>query len=665
MFLSPLFRKAVLCCLPVSLLGSLALADGPLFVTNGGEYSLSGPLAGDQANASLAISATGGFLVFEDNGGDGSGLGIGAIALDSNYNPVGARFRVNQNRSGDQEHPQAALLANGGMAIVWQSRPKTSARHMFARFLSSSNTWLTGDIMVNTSTKDSQINPVIAALPNGNVVIAYGSFNQVGNGSMQDVYAQVFTPSGQAVSGEFLVNQFTSYNQRTPALAALASGGFVLTWVSEQQRFPNVIDIYGRLYSASGAAVTSEFLINTGTTNICANPGVVSQPGGGFIVGWGELDSEVVANGWDVFARPFSSAGVGGAVVQLNSFTHGNQYAPRFAELTSGLLSLWTSAGQDGSREGVFGRFLNPDGTLAGPEFGINKTVAGPQKFPTVASDGNSRLLAAWSSFTQVGAGFDVYAQLYTTTDYIQLAAATNFSAPKSDPFPTDNINGGGNGGGPTTPPGGPGSGTNGVPKGMDAARGIYYGEFFTGNGDDVASAGSFTATINAKNGFSAKLVLGGKTYSITGKLDADGKVTAAVKKTSLTLEFTLDLAGGNRIDGTLSGNGWSADLHAMRFSKSKATASADFSGSYTLRIPADAANSDSPQGDGFATVRIDLGQNPTHGLPVRRHEAYAEMRTFRRRLLAPVRFPLLWTWLPLGLAAGDQRYHQPHGGLD
>ena len=73
MFLSPLFRKAVLCCLPVSLLGSLALADALLFVTNGGEYSVSGPIAGDQINASLAITTNGGFLVFEDNSGDGVG----------------------------------------------------------------------------------------------------------------------------------------------------------------------------------------------------------------------------------------------------------------------------------------------------------------------------------------------------------------------------------------------------------------------------------------------------------------------------------------------------------------------------------------------------------------------------------------------------------------
>ena len=48
--------------------------------------------------------------------------------------------------------------------------------------------------------------------------------------------ARFFRRRAQPVSGEFLVNQFTSYNQRTPAVAALANGGFVVAWVSEQER---------------------------------------------------------------------------------------------------------------------------------------------------------------------------------------------------------------------------------------------------------------------------------------------------------------------------------------------------------------------------------------------------------------------------------------------
>ncbi len=105
-----------------------------------------------------------------------------------------------------------------------------------------------------------QVNPAVATLTNGNVIVAWGSYNQFSASSMQDVYAQLLSPGGQKVGGEFLVNQFTSFNQRTPAVAALSGGGFVVVWVSEQERVTDAagmpsVDIYGRLYDASGAAV--------------------------------------------------------------------------------------------------------------------------------------------------------------------------------------------------------------------------------------------------------------------------------------------------------------------------------------------------------------------------------------------------------------------------
>ena len=45
---------------------------------------------------------------------------------------------------------------------------------------------------------------------------------------MRDIYGQMFSPDGQKIGSEFLINQFTTYNQRTPAIASLGSGGFRL-----------------------------------------------------------------------------------------------------------------------------------------------------------------------------------------------------------------------------------------------------------------------------------------------------------------------------------------------------------------------------------------------------------------------------------------------------
>jgi hypothetical protein len=136
------------------------------------------------------------------------------------------------------------------------------------------------------------------------------------------------------------------------------------------------------------------------------------------MIGWSEKDlTSIQTNSWDVYARAFLNTGVAaGPVVRLNQYLFGDQYAPKLASLGSDVLAVWTSLGQDGSREGVFGRFLRSDLTPAGGEFLINTTTVGPQIHPVVAADGVARFLVAWASFSGVASGFDLFAQRYAST---------------------------------------------------------------------------------------------------------------------------------------------------------------------------------------------------------------------------------------------------------
>src|SRR5207245_10851495 len=199
------------------------------FAIKGSEYSVGGLLVGDQINPQLAIKTSGGYLVWEDNIADGDGQGISALLLDSSLSAVLSPFRVNQNAVGHQERPQVSLLNGGGAVFVWQGA-QTGRKHIYARFLSATNTWTTGDLMVNTYTNTFQHNPLVATLAGGNIVAVWSSFNQQSNSSMEDIYAQILSPTGQKVGGEFLVNQTTIYNQRSPSIAPLSGGGFVVSW---------------------------------------------------------------------------------------------------------------------------------------------------------------------------------------------------------------------------------------------------------------------------------------------------------------------------------------------------------------------------------------------------------------------------------------------------
>ena len=235
--LSSFARKIVWFMVLLAGIPAVVFGQTNYYATNGTEYAIVGSLLGDQVHPDVAVNTNGGFVVWQDNITDGNGWGVSAMQLNPTLSGSGSSFRVNVQGANDQENPRVALLPGGGAAFVWQGGVEGLNQHIYARFLSAAGTWLTTtDVLVNTFTNNFQQNPAVATLTNGNVIVVWASFDEASSSSMQDVYGRIFSPAGVPVTGEFSINQFTSYNQRTPAVAALANGGFVVAWVSEQER---------------------------------------------------------------------------------------------------------------------------------------------------------------------------------------------------------------------------------------------------------------------------------------------------------------------------------------------------------------------------------------------------------------------------------------------
>ena len=434
-------------CLGVALLKMVSAdvsAQTNYYGANGTEYAVIGSLPGDQVFPDVAVTTAGGFVVWQDNITDGAGWGISARRLDSTLSGILSTFRVNQQGTGDQERPRVSPLKNGGAVFVWQGG-LAGHQHIYSRFLTESNTFLTtNDVLVNTFTNNFQINPAVATLANSNVVMVWTSFNQAGSNAFQDVYGQILSPTGLKIGTNFLINQFINFNQRTPVIAPLANGGFVVVWVSEQERslVPNLgtnsnysyssgfilpsVDIYARLYSSNGSPVGNEFLVNTGN-NISANPTVAAAVDGTFMVVWGQKDLVVLDNGWDIYARSFSSAGAGGAALRVNTRVSGDQYAPRLSSLGVDYMVVWTSLGQDGSREGVYGQFMRIGGALIGGEFRVNTTTVGQQMHPVATSDGVQQFLVIWTGYTGSPYSFDLFAERYANVAAVLQAMSAPF----------------------------------------------------------------------------------------------------------------------------------------------------------------------------------------------------------------------------------------------
>lgn len=286
----------------------------------------------------------------------------------------------------------------------------------------------------------------LGALPDGGAVVAYHAIrraetntcnvvtNEVWTGTkyvtktplrkflltddwMHDVFIQRLDAGGRKIGPEVMVNQYVNYNQRNPAVAVLSDGRFIVAWVSE---FPVNADwrhnfrvaLYGRLFNAQGEPVGDEFSLAAGDDLLQANPSVAALPGGGFTVYCSQQEG-TASRRWDVYAQSFGADGAAtGPAFRVNDFTTGDQFGPRVAMQGDNQFVVWTSVGQDGSREGVYGRLLT-GGALAGDEFRVNTTTAARQHHPSVVSDGQGRFLAVWSGFMG-GTGLDLFGNIYS-----------------------------------------------------------------------------------------------------------------------------------------------------------------------------------------------------------------------------------------------------------
>jgi uncharacterized repeat protein (TIGR03803 family) len=142
-------------------------------------------------------------------------------------------------------------------------------------------------------------------------------------------------------------------------------------------------------------------------------------------------------------------------------------------------------------------------------------------------------------------------------------------------------------------------------------AAGTYNGLFYTSNGVSEETAGLLSGLALGSNGvYSAKLLVAGKSYSLTGKFDVSGHAAAVAGTTALPggplkIELTLDRTIP-QIVGTVSNTLWTANLLADLGSvPGKGLPSAEYT---ILLSPTTNVPAASPPGDGYILVTNHAG---------------------------------------------------------
>jgi len=406
-------------------------AKGDLrYEAKGTEYDLTGKLVGDQVAARLAMGSKGGYLVWQDNATDEFGLGISALRIDVAGNSVGAPVRINSLLKGNQEQPRVGVLANGGTIFAWEGGASGFHRVNY-RVANAEGLFLGEDRFVTGPESGEQVEPAIAALKNGGSVIAWTDYLE--DGSVKGISARIIGANGQAQTDAFRLNKFTLGNQHKAQVVAMPGSRFAAVWVSDQQQDVKSIDVVLRVFSATGQALTEETIVTP--VGVSTNP-TLNISGESLVVAWEQLDLEQKINRWDIGARSFDfNLKPLSEPVLANLHRKGDQFAPQLQGGPQGAMLVWTSLGQDKSREAVMGRFINSSGRLVEGEVSVNTTQALAQMQPTLTLSTNGEFLVAWSTPNLGDTGFDVVGQRYASKEAIDLLPAISevFANPISE----------------------------------------------------------------------------------------------------------------------------------------------------------------------------------------------------------------------------------------
>lgn len=263
---------------------------------------------------------------------------------------------------------------------------------------------LTNQFQVNTTTGSYQEWPAVASDAAGNFVVVWESWASSGSDNdSRSVQGRLLSSNGVAAGPDFQINSSTAYNQKAPAVAMNSSGAFVAVWESNHNG--SNFDIMAQRYSAAGARVGSEILVNSvHTAGDQLAPAVAMADNGDFVIVWrsaggagGDPDISIQGRRWRASDGTFFDQFL------VNDVTTGDQDQPAVA--TNGRGRYLVAWQYPGTSSFIAVRTFTADNlqdeglTAAGPQQRANTHPSGPDSNLSVAMASDGRAIVGWETF--------------------------------------------------------------------------------------------------------------------------------------------------------------------------------------------------------------------------------------------------------------------------
>ena len=244
-----------------------------------------------QMQPALTSLANGGYLfVWTDASGvsDHSYTGVVGQMFDATGAKVGGEFLINTSTFLTQYLPSVAGLKDGGFVSAWSD---VASGDVIAQRFDATGAKVGLEFTANTMLAGTQTDAKVVALAGGGFAIAWDDNSLTGgdtNGLA--VRAQVYDAAGNAVGGEFLVNTATAGDQTLSGITALAGGGFAVSWTDASMTGGDTsgLAVRAQAFDATGHADGGELLLATNVTGDQLLPALAGLASGGFVASWAD-----------------------------------------------------------------------------------------------------------------------------------------------------------------------------------------------------------------------------------------------------------------------------------------------------------------------------------------------------------------------------------------
>ena len=345
-----------------------------------------------QRGPSIATDGAGGFVVawYEFRDGDAD---VWFQRFDSAGVPLGHNERLNTDHTmGWQGDPASAVGPDGRFLSSWEDRRDIGNSDVFCQRFDIDG-HRTGD---NFRVSDSgvpgdQSFSGVHLGPDGTALVAWDDRR---NGITGDIFAQMLSPDGTPLGGNFRVNDdaIGRANQYEPAVSGDDSGRFVVAWMDGRGHGGYDWNVFCQRFGPSGNRLGANMQVTT-NDSVQWSPGVACAPAGAFAVCW-----EDERNGdWDVYAQFYDSTGQPtGTNVRVNDDPGHSEQSDACAGASrhGGFLLAWTDCRDE--RAQVYGQCYSRGGAALGGNFLLSDGASGEQTSAAVAARPDGGYWVCW-----------------------------------------------------------------------------------------------------------------------------------------------------------------------------------------------------------------------------------------------------------------------------